>query len=156
VDHVWEGQVFRHAWVQAFSQFRGEIDSPALSAMMRHRVQEWSTVVNGVPNLNVTSSSINRSKQGPFRRFVNRVKSRQREGGYGLRQFTLDDAFGASLARHTIEDDEWAAIKKTVVKTFDAEIEPTAQKLAAVKGRKDISESFVEHLQTLLSQMDIE
>lgn len=64
VDHVTEVQIYELAE-------RGVYETHGPSGLTRTFVDELSSIVNGIENLNVTSAAVNQAKKGPFTQVVN-------------------------------------------------------------------------------------
>lgn len=105
VDHVWEIQVLNHARENVWQTL-----GPA--GRTRYAEKRLATLVNNDLNLNVTTKAVNRAKCWPFKNWLD-LDTR----------VDLDDCLGQGRQNYSIyfrnHDDEWANIKKAVVRTYD-------------------------------------
>ena len=153
VDHVLEIQVAHRAMRKAAAAHIEGVTTRAMKLRLQTEiVAAAGASVNGLANLNVTSSSINMAKMGPFKVFSHRLDSVDRGdavavwgageeslGGYAARH-------GSPTARALVDDGTWERIERAVDGAADA----IADGLAPLGG---LSAAFAEELVAMVSAM---
>lgn len=153
VDHVLEIQVAHRAMRKAAAAHIEGVTTRAMQLRLQTEiVAAAGASVNGLANLNVTSSSINMAKMGPFKVFSHRLDSVDRGdavavwgageeslGGYAARH-------GSPSARALVDDGTWERIERAVGGAADA----IADGLAPLGG---LSAAFAEELVAMVSAM---
>jgi len=110
VDHCLELQLAEVAFVRIFDAERANATSIATAQTL----ETMRAALNGVDNLNVTSSKINSAKRGPFTASLNRLK------GEYLRPVSIDQMARQGRAKWLVDDGTWARISAAVVDAYDA------------------------------------
>ena len=138
VDHILECQLTELALARTFQHGR----QTRLKSMATAQATQWlREAVNGLDNLNVTSTKINSAKKGPFTAALNRLQSGQ------LRSVSIQQMARQGRGRWMLEDGTWSRIEAAVVASFDQLQSRDVETLPA--AGEVISES-VEELQAIL------
>lgn len=141
VDHILECQLTELALARTFQDGR----QTRLKSMATAQATEWlRDAVNGLDNLNVTSTKINQAKRGPFTAALNRIQSGQ------LRNVSIRQMARQGRGRWMLDDGTWPRIEAAVVASFD-QLQSREVKTLPAAGEV-ISES-VEELQAILGQL---
>ena len=132
VDHCLEIQLAEVALVRAFSADR---NSSAQSMATAQATELLRGSLNGVKNLNVTSTKINGAKRGPFTAALNRLQNDT------LRSLPIEQLARQGRAKWMVDDGTWARVERAIVKSYDdfalddVDALPAASKI--VKGSVD-------------------
>ena len=143
VDHILECQLTELALARTFQCGR----QTRLKSMATAQATEWlRNAVNGLDNLNVTSTKINQAKKGPITAALNRIQGGQ------LRNVSIQQMARQGRGRWMLEDGTWSRIEAAVVASFD-ELQSREVKTLPAAGEV-ISES-VEELQAILGGLGV-
>jgi hypothetical protein len=149
VDHVVEVQV--HAYVADLALNSSEAPVAAHTRAFRSKfIAELNSFASQLPGLNNTTREINKAKEGPFRRFLNRERSGC-GGGKTLDEHARDSR--ALSVRSMIDDGTWARIQAQVVKTWDGDLWPTLSTQFQLNAAA--AELYADEMTALLGRMGL-
>lgn len=149
VDHVAEVQLLNVAWCSA-------LKAAPVGARTRTGKDRLQHIVNGVQNLNVTTSAINQAKKGPFIKFLKLVveDSDRPYAGAGDAECLADLARQSktrSVAK-LFDDGIWDKIELSLQDSADATCEMVGEQHAELGVRGEL---FSEHLAALIQKMKL-
>lgn len=110
VDHCLEVQFAEIALVRAFGATSGTRTQSMATSQATEMIRK---ALNGVKNLNVTSTKINQGKRGPFTAAVNRLESER------FRSVTIEQLARQGRGKWMVDDGTWARIERAVVASYD-------------------------------------
>ena len=138
VDHVLEVQLVEHAFFQSTRNLNREL------------MDRFREAVNAPSNLNVTASTVNQAKRGPFTAALNRL--RKYDGS--LREVSAEQLARSGRARWLVDTGVWANIEHQTVLSFDA-LAHRLGEARLTRAQNAVLDESVDNLHRTLEKINI-
>jgi hypothetical protein len=145
VDHCLEVQLAELALVRAFGSGR---NTRAQSMATAQATEIVRGALNGVKNLNVTSTKINQAKRGPFTAAINRLESDK------FRIVSIEQLARQGRGKWMVDDGTWSRIERAVIASYEAARSDLVDgKTDALPAATELIEASMDELSGMLDTL---